>query len=204
MRPPRSTQSRSSAASDVYKRQTLDISGFTFSSQISTWPVNPATTTNTLYVDTSGCYIWVQTKSWFSKFMVSQGDRVIFKNVELPLSPTTAQADFLSYIQKSAGHIVVNVGYYSVSKGWTTGANTQGYCNYMIIRNQFADPTTGSEGLAYYGGSEGANDTFLSSFEGIRVSRGRFINMNHQTQVVLRVITRDMDSASRLRPDNLI
>ena len=74
----------------------------------------------------------------------------------------------------------------------------------MIIRNQFADPTTGSEGLAYYGGSEGANDTFLSSFEGIRVSRGRFINMNHQTQVVLRVITRDMDSASRLRPDNLI
>jgi len=36
----------------------------------------------------------------------------------------------------------------------------------------------------------------------LAMSSGRLINMNHQTQVVLRVITRDMDSASRLRPDN--
>ena len=183
---------------------TLDISGFTISSQLTSWPTNPATTANTLYQDTSGCYIWVQTRVWFSKFMVSQGDRVIFKNVNLPLSPSTAQADFLGFIQKSTGHIVVNVGYYSASKGWVTGANSQGYCNYMIIRNQFADPTTGSEGLAYYGGSQGANNTFFDLLEGAAVNTGRFINMNHQTQVVLRVITRDMDSASRLRPDNLI
>jgi hypothetical protein len=34
-------------------------------------------------------------------------------------------------------------------------------------------------------------------------SSGRLINMNHQIQVIMRVITREMDSAAKLRPDNL-
>ena len=38
---------------------------------------------------------------------------------------------------------------------------------------------------------------------GMIPSAGRMINMNHQIQVIMRVITREMDSASKLRPDNL-
>ena len=34
-------------------------------------------------------------------------------------------------------------------------------------------------------------------------STGRLINMNHQIQIIMRVITREMDSAAKLRPDNL-
>jgi len=34
-------------------------------------------------------------------------------------------------------------------------------------------------------------------------SAGRLINMNHQIQIIMRVITREMDSAAKLRPDNL-
>ena len=90
---------------------------------------------------------------------------------------------------------------------YTTGANAVGYCNYIIIRNNFNDPTTGLTTPVNFGGTSAADTAFRTALNGtgnvtITMSSGRLINMNHQTQVVLRVITRDMDSASHLRPDN--
>jgi len=184
---------------------TLDVSGFQFSSTLKTNP-SPSSTVGTRYADTSGSYIWIQTKTWFSKFMVSQGDRIVFKNMAYPTSFTTTAAatDFLNYIQRSTGHVVVDVGKFvksGANNAYSTGGNIQGYCNYVILRNNYADPTTGSQSLVNYGGSSTTNSAFVSAVPTLAMS-GRFINMNHQTQVVLRVITRDMDSASRLRPDN--
>lgn len=188
---------------------TSDISGFLFSSQLTSWPSANTLASGTNYVDTSGSYIWIQTKAWFSKFHMSQGDRIVFKNVALPSSvaATGSSADFLSFIQRSTGHIIVDVGKYIAPNtvyGYSTGGNIQGYCNYVIIRNNFGDPTTGSQSIPFWGGSSSLDSTFQSSLKGASVTSGRFINLNHQTQIVLRVITRDMDSASRLRPDNTI
>ena len=53
-----------------------------------------------------------------------------------------------------------------------------------------------------YGGSNTANTDLYTRLTTDSMAVGRVINMNHQTQVVLRVITRDLDTASRLRPDN--
>ena len=185
---------------------TLDVSGFQFSSTLKSNP-NPSNTAGTRYADISGGYVWIQTKTWFSKFMVSQGDRIIFKNMAYPSSftATTASTDFLNFIQRSSGHIVVDVGKFiksGANYAYSTGGNIQGYCNYVILRNNYADPTTGSQSLVAYGGSPATNTAFFNAVPTLAMSSGRFINMNHQTQVVLRVITRDMDSASRLRPDN--
>jgi hypothetical protein len=185
---------------------TLDVSGFQFSSTLKTNP-NPSSTTNTRYADLSGGYLWIQTKTWFSKFMVSQGDRVVFKNMAYPTSftTTTAATEFLNFIQRSSGHVVVDVGKFiktGANNAYSTGGNIQGYCNYIILRNNYADPTTGSQSLVDYGGSPATNTAFINAVPTLAMSAGRLINMNHQTQVVLRVITRDMDSASRLRPDN--
>jgi len=51
------------------------------------------------------------------------------------------------------------------------------------------------------------NGTFGSAVYTVRAglipSAGRLINMNHQIQIIMRVITREMDSAAKLRPDNL-
>jgi hypothetical protein len=186
---------------------TLDVSGFLLSSQLKTNP-NPSTVTGTRYVDTSGSYIWVQTNTFFSKFQVSQGDRIVFRNIAFTsaYTPNAGTNDFISFIQRSTGHIVVDVGRFYKSGStnfYATGANIQGYCNYVIIRNNYADPTTGSTSLQLYGGSSAANTALNNSLAGARLATGRFINLNHQTQIVLRVITRDMDSASRLRPDNM-
>lgn len=186
---------------------TLDVSGFKFSSQLKSNP-NPSSTTGTRYVDTSGAYIWVQTTTWFSKFMVTQGDRIVFKNVTLPASyvPTQASTDFLNFIQRPEGHVVVDVAKFLSPGGnnaYSTGGNIQGYCNYVIIQNLFNDPTTGSTSLKPFGGTTAADTAFRATIPTARMATGRFINLNHQVQVVLRVITRDMDSASRLRPDNM-
>lgn len=183
---------------------TLDVDSFRF----STATLLGGTTTNAVYVDTPGSYIWIKTSTWFSKFLVSQGDRIIFKNLVFPSSFTTnaASTDFLNYIQRSQGHIVLDVANYT-SATYTAGANTVGYCNYIIIRNNFNDPTTGLTTPVNFGGTSAADTAFRTALNGtgnvtITMSSGRLINMNHQTQVVLRVITRDMDSASHLRPDN--
>ncbi len=186
---------------------TLDVSGFLLSSQLKTNP-NPSVVTGTKYVDSSGSYIWVQTTTFFSKFSVSQADRIVFKNIAFGSSytPNAGTSDFLAFIQRSAGHVVVDVGRFykeGSTNYYATGANIQGYCNYIIIRNNFADPTTGSTSLQLYGGSSAANTALNNSLAGSRLATGRLINLNHQTQFVLRVITRDMDAASRLRPDNM-
>jgi hypothetical protein len=197
---------------------TLDISGILFSSQLTSNPVGTLVS-NAKFADLSGAYIWIQTSTWFNQFMVSQADRVVFQNIVFPPSYTQTQAstDFVNFLQRKQGHIVVGTGHYRTSYGsfvrlgqtlyqgysyYKGTPNTQGYCNYIIIRNFFNDPTTGSTALGYFGGTAAANSTFRSSIPGVNLKSGRFINMNHQTQVVLRVITRDMDSASRLRPDN--
>lgn len=186
---------------------TLDVSGFLLSSQLTANP-NPSNVAGTRYADTTGSYIWVQTSVFFSKFAVSQGDRVVFRNIAFGSSYTANAGtnDFLAFIQRSTGHVVVDVGRFYKTGGtnyYATGANSQGYCNYIIIRNNFADPVTGSTSLQLYGGSSAANTALNNSLPGSKLSTGRFINLNHQTQFVLRVITRDMDAASRLRPDNM-
>ena len=186
---------------------TLDVSGILPSSLISDVPSLAQNVVNAGFADTSGCYLWIQTKTWFNKFMVSQADRVVLQNVSFPSSYTSSQAstDFLSFVQRKKGHIVAGVGYSTVKSSVNTlisGGNEQGYCNYIIIRNYFNDPTTGNVSVGYFGGSSSSHGTFIDTLRSNVPMSGRCMNMNHQTQVALRVITRDLDSVSRLRPDN--
>ena len=174
--------------------------------------------TNSVYNDTSGEYIWVQTKTWFSRYTVSQGDRVVFKNITYPPLLTANATAFVNYLTQSSGHVVVDIGYSSSistavtpptitffdgGASGTSGSNKLGYSNYIIIRNQFNDPTTGSVSLAtmdpiFLRNINRYDADYVPGF-----STGRGLNMNHQVQVVFRVITRDLDSAVRLRPDNM-
>jgi len=80
----------------------------------------------------------------------------------------------------------------------TSGSNKLGYSNFIIIRNQFSDPTTGATTPVALNTAFG---TAISVTPGL--STGRLLNMSHQLQLVFRVITRDMDSATRIRPDNM-
>jgi hypothetical protein len=191
---------------------TLDISGFLFSNEL----VN-GNNTGTNYVVNSASagfsqFLWIQTKSWFSRFMFNVGDRVVFRGITLPTSFAGNQAvlqDFLNWLQDPQGHLVVNIGYKTgstVYQGYVTGANSVGYANYIILDTRYYNPSTGSISVWPFGGvaSDAFSDALWPNTDiPVTPTAGRLMNVSHQTQLVFRVITRDMDSASRLRPDNL-
>jgi len=141
--------------------------------------------------------------------MFNQGDRIQLKNLAFTSTftgnPAVAQ-DFISYLTRTDGHLLVNIGYYNGS-AYITGTNSVGYANYIIIDARYNDPTKGYTSVSPFGGV--ASDTFAGTLLSGSVpanniiQSGRLINLSHQTQFVFRVITRDMDAATRLRPDNL-
>lgn len=208
----------------------LDVSGAVLSSMIASavapgpgvgfgWMNLTATTAvnyaNSSYIDLSGEYIWIQTSSWFSQFVVTQGDRIVLKNLAYPSGITSATSyDFFNFLTRATGHIVVDIGQATVSSDRKTmtfadganGSNKLGYSNFIIIRNNFADPSTGATSVVALSTALLAqiNPTSLApSTPGPGFSTGRLLNTNHQIQMVFRVITRDMDSSTRLRPDNM-
>lgn len=186
---------------------TLDISGVLSSYQLSSNPTSNVS--QTAYADISGMYIWINTSTWFSKFMINQGDRVQLQGITFATNSlnAVALADLTSYLQQASGHLVVQIAYRKVATGgavsFVDGTNQVGYANYIIIRTMMADPKYGSVQPKTYGLlSISNNGTFLNGLNAVNISAGSLINLSHQTTLVFRVITRDMDSTTRLRPDN--
>ena len=152
----------------------------------------------TKYTDATGEYIFINSRTWFSKYEVAAGDRILIRNLNpLSATPTDAQIDFLAFLQREDGHMVVDTATTAAD-----GNNVAGYSKYIIIRSKFGDPTTGSISVAPFGGA--ANNTALSTFLRTNTfSSGRLINLSHQTQLIFRIVTREYDSGSLVRPDNL-
>ena len=155
-------------------------------------------------------YVFINTSAWFSRFMVSDTDRIVIKGFTVATTgsgtpDTNSLTDFTNWINRAEGHYVVGIGYASSGTDITDGQNAVGYANYVIIRNRFADPTVGgATGRQYFGGSitlDNSLGTRLGS-QASQATTAAFINMNHQVHVALRVVCREMDGASNLRPDN--
>ena len=155
-------------------------------------------------------YVFINTSAWFSRFMVSDTDRIVIKGFTVATTgsgtpDTNSLTDFTNWINRAEGHYVVGIGYASSGTDITDGQNAVGYANYVIIRNRFNDPTVGgATGRQYFGGSI-TLDNSLGTRLGTQASQATtaaFINMNHQVHVALRVVCREMDGASNLRPDN--
>lgn len=130
--------------------------------------------------------------------------------------------DMISYFTQAAGLLVSSVGFYNgttfqsggyISSGVTTCANSAGYANCIIVRARYADPTTGSTSVSSFGGVSAVNVALGQMLVGnattsptnvlFPLTGARVINKNHQTQLVFRVITRELDPTSGIRPDNI-
>jgi hypothetical protein len=203
---------------------TLDIAQVFPSFAMTTGVFSAGAFTNTYYskdvaVDLSGSsYYWLKTSKYFNHWNVTKGDKIVVKNLQWGVTMTGAgaaqQTDFLSYLQQDSGLLVVDTGVitgtalgnYVFSSGGTNSYNSQGYANAILVRGKFADPTTGVFTPSALGGvsDDYSNTAYLSYFLTNNVlTSGRLINLNHQVQVALRVITRELDSTGILRPDNL-
>ena len=134
----------------------------------------------------------------------------------------SATSELTNYFTQSAGLLISGIGYYAPtgtsnvfssggyqSNGITTCANSLGYANCIIVQAKYNDPSTGSTAIRPFGGVTAVNLALGEALVGgsngslYTLSNARLINMSHQTQLVFRVITREMDSTSMIRPDNL-
>lgn len=211
---------------------TLDISGVFLSSDDSIRPYFNGTMdlSGTVYSDTDlGEYIWIDCKKWFSRYQFAIGDRIQIKNITSSTS-TTAVSDLKEFLQDQDGLSIVGIAYarnitvaerardaadasYSLTNGsrlslatsvLIDGPNSAGYARFIIVRGKFADPTTGSVAVSPYGGA--LNNTAVSTAilsGSTQLKGGRLINLSRQTQLIFRLITREYDSTSLIRPDNL-
>jgi len=147
-------------------------------------------------------YIFIKTQTYFSRFFVSEGDRIQIRSYSTSVK-NTAQAEFDNYINSEVGHIVVGV---AISTGATTVSNdynTSGYANVIIIRSRFGDPTAGDFGRSHFGGNQTVEDVLkVNLMTQPAISGSALLNTNRQSHFVLRLITREMDGSSNLRPDN--
>ena len=193
---------------------TLDITQIYGSKGVAASTTFPYGFDNTVEAGTGSAYYILKTSTYFNYLTVTKGDRINIKNLAWNGTPSAAQqqalTDLLTILQDEAGLLVVDVGYgTSPSAGITLGGNTQGYCNFIVVRGRFTDPTTGSITTNVVGGqADGSNGvaTIGSLTEYITLNTlrtGRLLNASHQVQVSLRVIVRELDSTGFLRPDNL-
>jgi hypothetical protein len=181
---------------------TLDVASAFLSITADILIATGATTNATNYRDSVGEYIWIKSNTFFSRYQIAAGDRIQIRNLSPIASPTPAQTDFYSFLQNTDGLMVVATAYVDSGGAIQAGSNNAGYAQYIIVRSQFVDPTTGSTSVNPFG--KAANNTTLSTYlSTASFTSGRLINLSHQTQLIFRVITREYDSSSLIRPDNL-
>ncbi|NDB85856.1 MAG: hypothetical protein EB127_24625, partial [Alphaproteobacteria bacterium] len=210
---------------------TIDISGIFLSktTSIRSYFTNEMDLSGTVYSDTVGEYIWLDCKKWFSRYQFAIGDKIHIKNLS-SIQPTLAINDLMSFLQNSDGLTIAGFAWareitveekardisdpsYSLTNGLKNtiaeyvlidGLNDAGYSRFIIVRGQFNDPTTGSTRVKPYGGAVDNTAVSTAMLSGSsKIIPGKLINLSRQTQLIFRVITREYDSTSLIRPDNL-
>lgn len=149
----------------------------------------------------------IVTNTFFSQYLFSANDLIQVKGTDTSLvsGNVTARSDFKSYLENTNGLRIVATGY-TASTSSTDGANAVGYCNYIVVDTRYNDPTTGLTTVLPFGGTTSASvalETALAnSGSPVTFTGARLINLTKQTQLTFRVITRDMDSTTRIRANN--
>lgn len=174
------------------------------------FPYNFAIDTLPLYGSTATGgtnYFFINTSAFFSRFQVSVGDRIQINgftyNTDI-MGVTPGLSDFVSWINRNEGHIVVGTAYTGATAGpIANGFNNVGYANFLIIQARYVDPSTGSTALLPFTGVTGiaGTDILYDNRDELLFPR-RLIDTNKQLTLVFRVITREMDALPQIRPDN--
>ena len=171
----------------------LDLSNISLTGNIAAVSGTELVPTYAWPFSTQGSYSYVKltTATYFSNRLFRIGDRIILKNFA---GATGANgATFTSFINRDEGHIILNL---DVETNGSANTNNRGFINNIYISppgvmdslNQTVDPAT------YIG----SGVTF-----GTVTNWGRLIDMDLQTQLLFRIVTRDPDTSSTLQPINV-
>jgi len=177
---------------------------------------NIYTGATTIYIDSTGTannlrdgasgnslYFVIVTNTFFNQYLFTPNDLINVKGIDTSLisGNVTARSDFKSFFENSDGLRIIARGYMN-STSPVSGSNGVGFCNYLIVQTRYNDPTTGLATVNPFGGSTTASVALETAMSGVTFTGARLINLSKQTQLTFRVITRDMDSTTRIRANN--
>lgn len=154
-------------------------------------------------------YIFLRTTEYFPIWSFSQTDRIKVGGLVFADASSATQATgnaVISWLQRDEGHIVVGIANSVVATPLEAidGGNECGYANFIIIRNRMTTNTaTGQCTLDPFSSDD--NTFFANSFTPYPVGYegAGVLNLSRQVQLVLRVITREYDPTTNVRPDNV-
>ena len=135
--------------------------------------------------------IKVTSSTTFSNRLFRVGDRVLFKSYA---TDTTLSAinnsSFNSFINRPEGHIIINM---DLEDNTASGGN-KSFLNNFYISPPGAYDSTSNSVSGYY-------DNSTLDFTGAKY--GSVINMDLQTHLLFRIVTRDPDTSSMMKPINV-
>jgi hypothetical protein len=158
---------------------------------------------NTLDLDASNAFpystqsdfkmIKITTSTYFSNRLFRIGDRIIIRNYETNISLAANNSIFNSFINRPEGHTIINL---ELETDGNTDTNNRGFLNKLYIsppgimneENKTVDPAT-------------SYDDETLDFTG--ATQGTLINIDLQTHLLFRIVTREPDTSTTLQPINI-
>lgn len=179
------------------QKDVLDITTIAYTANIATVTNTELTPSYAWPWSTQGSYKYIKitTSTYFSNRLFRIGDRIIIKNVAFNNAHTGVNDNnFLSFINRDEGHIILNL---DVETNGSTNTFNRGFINNIYISppgtlnatNQTVDPAT------YY-------DNTTIDFANVS-NYGRLIDVDLQTQLLFRIVTRDPDTSNTIQSINV-
>jgi hypothetical protein len=140
-------------------------------------------------------YIKITTSTYFSNRLFRVGDRIIINDFEFNTGSTGINdSKFATFINRPEGHVIINL---DVETNGSANTNNRGYINNIYI----APPgTMNSTNQTIQAGSY--YDASTLDLANVK-TWGRMIDVDLQTQLLFRIVTRDPDTSGTLQPINV-
>ena len=137
--------------------------------------------------------IEIETTTFFSNRLFRIGDRVLIRNYATNVALGVNNAIFNTFINRPEGHTIINL---ELEDNGNTDTSNRGFLNKLYISppgtmdpiNETVDPAT------YY------DDATLDFNEAVM---GTLINIDLQTHLLFRIVTRDPDTSNTIQPINI-
>ena len=178
------------------QKDVLDISTMSFTGNVAAVTLTELVPTYAwpYSTQTSYSYLKITTSTYFSNRLYRIGDRLIIKNFAFNGSNTGINDNaFLSFINRDEGHVIINL---DLETNDGTTASNRGYIQILYISppgTMDAANRTVEPGSYFGSGVDFAN---VSTY-------GRLIDVDLQTQLLFRIVTRDPDTSGTLNPINV-
>lgn len=148
-------------------------------------------------------FVFLQT-SGFDASAFAVGDRINLQGLALTntgLGSATDRNAFMNFINRKEGHAIVGIMTPAITSGSIDYTNiSDGYSGYYNVATTLIIQLDKASLTSY---PDYHTSGFAAALALTDIGSTKVINTSHQVQCVFRVITRELDAASRVRPDNL-